>query len=93
MFTYACMWIWICVCMCVCVCVCLCVCVCVRVCMCEAENNRLIQLENEAIAVADNFTCHGSNITNDGKIVSEVYARLGKAIFKVLVWILRGVLW
>ena len=85
--------------LCVYVCVCMCVFVCVRVraCVCACvklkTTYRLIQLENEAIAVADNFTCHGSNITNDGKIVSEVCARLGKAIFKVLVWILRGVLW
>jgi len=45
----------------------------------EAEDNRPIQLENGAIAAVDNFTYLGSNITNDGEIVSEVGARLGKA--------------
>ena len=42
----------------------------------EAEDNRPIQLENGAIAAV---TYLGSNITNDGEIVSEVSARLGKA--------------
>jgi len=45
----------------------------------ESEDNRLIQLENGAIAAVDNFTYLGSNITNNGEIVREVSARLGKA--------------
>ena len=45
----------------------------------EAEDNRPIQLENGAIAAVDNFTYLGSNITNDGEIVSEASAGLGKA--------------
>jgi len=45
----------------------------------EAEDNRPIQLENGTIVAVDNFTYLGSNITNDGEIVSEVSARVGKA--------------
>ena len=45
----------------------------------EAEDNRPIQLENGTRAAVDNFTYLGSNIINDGEIVSKVTARLGKA--------------
>jgi len=45
----------------------------------EAEDNRPIQLENGVIAAVDSFTYLGCSITNDGEIVSEVSARLGKA--------------
>ena len=40
---------------------------------------RSIQLEDGVIAAVDNFTYLGSNISNDGEIVTEVSARLGKA--------------
>ena len=40
------------------------------------EGNLPIQLENGVIA---DFTYLGSNIINDGKVVNEVSARLGKA--------------
>ena len=43
------------------------------------EGNLLIQLESSAIAAVDKFTYLESNIINDGKVVSEVSARLGKA--------------
>ena len=43
------------------------------------EGNMPIQLEDGVIAAVDNFTYLGSNITNDGEIVNEVSARLGKA--------------
>ena len=39
-----------------------------------------IQLKSGIIAAVDNFTYLGSNITNDGEVVSEVSARLGKAV-------------
>ena len=43
------------------------------------KDNMPVQLEDGVIAAVDNFTCLGSNITNDGEIVNEVSARLGKA--------------
>ena len=44
------------------------------------EGNLPIQLKSGVIAAVDNFTYLGSNITNDGKVVNEVSARLGKAV-------------
>ena len=43
------------------------------------EGNLLIQLESSVIATVDKFTYLESNIINDGEVVSEVSARLGKA--------------
>ena len=43
------------------------------------EGNLSIQLKSGVIAAVDNFTYLGSNITNDGEVVSEVSVRLGKA--------------
>ena len=52
------------------------------------EGNLPIQLKSGVIAAVDDFTCLGSNITNDSEVVNEVsVAKTGKAL-SPLAWLL-----